>query len=231
MERYAGRNGTGVMIVGGENGDQVLGRLSTSENGDADDDSEKDGGCREDVQAKIATNAPAAGVDKRKAEHESTEADDAQRSAKRVKANDAPRSRSASPQTVAASLSSAVSPQPTDCRAPPALAPDATPLAKQERLGRPVPIFLEEEGWQSRWCRCDKVRLPLPSLTDTSHLTRFRPAGAQCTPLFYKLPYLLEEEETYEPPEDPDARAWRLTPQSQPPLTQSSAQQTNLRWS
>ncbi|KAI0746784.1 hypothetical protein C8Q80DRAFT_1235669 [Daedaleopsis nitida] len=41
-------------------------------------------------------------------------------------------------------------------------------------------VFLAEE-WRSRWCRCQN-----------------------CLPSLQAHPYLLEEEETYEPPEDPD---------------------------
>lgn len=42
-------------------------------------------------------------------------------------------------------------------------------------------VFLTE-GWRERWCRCD-----------------------QCSPSLQAHPYLLEEEQTYEPPEDPDS--------------------------
>ncbi|KAG8930143.1 hypothetical protein FRC02_004582 [Tulasnella sp. 418] len=42
-------------------------------------------------------------------------------------------------------------------------------------------IFLSE-GWRDRWCRCP-----------------------DCLPLFDKYPYLLEEEETFTPPDDPDS--------------------------
>ncbi|KAH9950773.1 hypothetical protein B0H21DRAFT_721604 [Amylocystis lapponica] len=42
-------------------------------------------------------------------------------------------------------------------------------------------VFLTE-GWRERWCRCDN-----------------------CLPSLNAHPYLLEEEETYEPPEDPDS--------------------------
>ncbi|KAJ7040682.1 hypothetical protein C8F04DRAFT_1032076 [Mycena alexandri] len=42
-------------------------------------------------------------------------------------------------------------------------------------------VFLTE-GWRGRWCRCDN-----------------------CLPSLEAHPYLLEEEETYEPPEDPDS--------------------------
>lgn len=43
-------------------------------------------------------------------------------------------------------------------------------------------IFLSGD-WRKRWCRCDS-----------------------CYPGLRKHPYLFEEEETYEPPEDPDSR-------------------------
>ena len=43
-------------------------------------------------------------------------------------------------------------------------------------------IFLSGD-WRKRWCRCDL-----------------------CYPGLRKHPYLFEEEETYEPPEDPDSR-------------------------
>ncbi|PAV18042.1 metaphase-anaphase transition [Pyrrhoderma noxium] len=42
-------------------------------------------------------------------------------------------------------------------------------------------VFLTE-GWRSRWCRCN-----------------------QCLPPLERVSYLLEEEETYEPPEDPES--------------------------
>ncbi|RDX54503.1 hypothetical protein OH76DRAFT_1373248 [Lentinus brumalis] len=42
-------------------------------------------------------------------------------------------------------------------------------------------VFLTE-GWRARWCRCKS-----------------------CLPSLQSRPYLLEEEETYEPPEDPDS--------------------------
>ncbi|RPD65493.1 hypothetical protein L226DRAFT_479852 [Lentinus tigrinus ALCF2SS1-7] len=54
---------------------------------------------------------------------------------------------------------------------------DATKVDRYHGAGD---VFLTE-GWRDRWCRCKAC---LPSLQDRS--------------------YLLEEEETYEPPEDPD---------------------------
>jgi E3 ubiquitin-protein ligase UBR7 len=62
-------------------------------------------------------------------------------------------------------------------------------------------VFLTE-GWRQRWCRCSsvscgrllsRVRSPLPL--------------PQCLPSLEAHPFLLEEEETYEPPEDPDSGA------------------------
>lgn len=47
-------------------------------------------------------------------------------------------------------------------------------------------IFLSGD-WRKRWCRCDA-----------------------CYPGLQKHPYLFEEEETYEPPEDPDSREFCL---------------------
>lgn len=72
----------------------------------------------------------------------------------------------------------------------PCLAPPLNPIAQKtlseagasevSSLGS-GDIFLTD-GWRDRWCRC--------------------PA---CFPSLQAHPYLLEEEETYEPPEDPDS--------------------------
>ncbi|PCH37213.1 hypothetical protein WOLCODRAFT_146581 [Wolfiporia cocos MD-104 SS10] len=91
-----------------------------------------------------------------------------------------------------------VSPEPTPSR--PCLAPLVNPLAQRildgsasgpeaavsQSDGEPSiqgagDVFLTD-GWQERWCRCDS-----------------------CLPSLQSRPYLLEEEETYEPPEDPDS--------------------------
>ncbi|KAJ8586714.1 hypothetical protein M405DRAFT_853221 [Rhizopogon salebrosus TDB-379] len=79
-----------------------------------------------------------------------------------------------------------ISPEPSSL----CLAPAPNPIA-QAMFQRVLPdakaslgtgdVFLTE-GWRERWCRCSRC---LPSLD--SH------------------PYLVEEEETYEPPEDPDS--------------------------
>lgn len=100
---------------------------------------------------------------------------------------------------------------------PPCLAPQSNPTAQRilSALERPTntadtlgagDVFLTD-GWRERWCRCNAV-----SAID---LSLCRDAGTQCclqcmTSLLDK-PYLLEEEETYEPPEDPESSTCFLT--------------------
>jgi E3 ubiquitin-protein ligase UBR7 len=64
------------------------------------------------------------------------------------------------------------------------LAPPANPVAEkifQDASLGAGDVFLTE-GWRERWCRCDS-----------------------CIPSLESRPYLLEEEELYEPPDDPDS--------------------------
>lgn len=72
---------------------------------------------------------------------------------------------------------------PTACCAPP-LPPPGHPsiLAQVEAAGGRSNVWLED-GFYERWCRCD-----------------------ECVQLFVGLPFLLEEETSYDPPEDPEAR-------------------------
>jgi E3 ubiquitin-protein ligase UBR7 len=59
-------------------------------------------------------------------------------------------------------------------------------------------VFLTEK-FRERWCRCDSVRsTPFINGLYTAH-------PPQCLSSLEAHPYLLEEEETYEPPEDPDS--------------------------
>ena len=80
---------------------------------------------------------------------------------------------------------------------------DPTPASEKSGMGfiGEGDIFLTE-GWRERWCRCPTVLLPLlyPSFALTSR-------DLQCHSALQKHPYLFEEEETYEPPEDPDSGA------------------------
>ncbi|KAG9026356.1 hypothetical protein FRB95_008920 [Tulasnella sp. JGI-2019a] len=59
---------------------------------------------------------------------------------------------------------------------------DALEVTEPDAVEGEGDIFLSE-GWRERWCRCD-----------------------QCLPVLQAFPYLLEEEETYVPPEDPDSK-------------------------
>ncbi|KAH7323370.1 hypothetical protein B0J17DRAFT_582184 [Rhizoctonia solani] len=67
---------------------------------------------------------------------------------------------------------------PNRCTAPPINSFAQTILADPTAHGD---VFLSV-GWRERWCRCET-----------------------CYPSLQKHPFLLEEEETYEPPQDPDA--------------------------
>ena len=60
-------------------------------------------------------------------------------------------------------------------------------------------VFLTE-GWRDRWCHCKDVRFISCTLYVAQKVTE-----EQCLPSLQTRPYLLEEEETYEPPEDPDS--------------------------
>ncbi|GAA5857529.1 hypothetical protein JCM8547_009323 [Rhodosporidiobolus lusitaniae] len=191
VERYAGVEGSGVMLI--TKAGEVLGRAHLP----SDDEEE------EPEKAVAVGEGPAAeGAEgKRKAGEEATDLP----AAKRAKTDDTssslvPSASSSSIATItsstladstlpsssaatslSASTSSAASTSKT-CTAPPVLPPGESPLAKLEKeQGARANVFLEE-GWMMRWCRC-----------------------SQCLPLFVNFPYLLEEEDVYEPPEDPDA--------------------------
>ncbi|ORY92683.1 hypothetical protein BCR35DRAFT_298172 [Leucosporidium creatinivorum] len=193
LERYAGRKGTGVMVIGGEGGREVLGRAILE-----DDDQE----VTIEMEA-AATAAPADATstttEKRKADSPKLEGD-LEPAPKKLRTDNASTSKlsSSTPSILPSTASvlptpSAESSQPPavsappsaagECKAPLPFAPgEVSPLMKLESEGRKLNVYLEE-GWMMRWCRCSK-----------------------CAPSFYDLPYFLEEEEVYEPPEDPDAQ-------------------------
>jgi E3 ubiquitin-protein ligase UBR7 len=60
-------------------------------------------------------------------------------------------------------------------------------------------VFLTE-GWRERWCRCKLV-----SSATTRLFIYFMPCFSQCLLSLEANTFLLEEEETYEPPKDPDS--------------------------
>jgi E3 ubiquitin-protein ligase UBR7 len=80
------------------------------------------------------------------------------------------------------------------------LAADSTGPEAKANLDSTGDVFLTE-GWRERWCRCSDVRL-LPLI---SHLALTGSNFRQCLPDLERFPYLLAEEDTYEPPEDPEA--------------------------
>lgn len=61
-------------------------------------------------------------------------------------------------------------------------------------------LFLTE-GFRDRWCRCSDVGYPNSMSVCSNHLN----SHYQCLPELEKYSYLLTEEDTYEPPEDPDS--------------------------
>ncbi|GEM07394.1 E3 ubiquitin-protein ligase UBR7 [Rhodotorula toruloides] len=187
LERYAGVEGTGVMLVAPDGA--VSGRLaaaSTAENGAEEDTGDTAGG---GVQAN--------GGEQREAKRKAGDGDDVDgRLAKKAKVDLPPPSAlHAQPvlpdTTTSASQSSPArkvteskpsSDRPTNCQAPPLVSPEETPLAKIEAAGGRSNVFLAD-NFTSTWCRC-----------------------SQCLPSFINFPYLLDEEDTYEPPDDPDAQ-------------------------
>ncbi|TFY54048.1 hypothetical protein EVJ58_g9091 [Rhodofomes roseus] len=99
------------------------------------------------------------------------------------------RARSADEEEVPSAKRPRVSTEPL--ASPPCLAPPANPVAQKtldssssEDLGA-GDVFLTE-GWRERWCKCESRTW-------------------KCLPSLQARQYLLEEEETYEPPEDPDS--------------------------
>lgn len=224
LERYAGVEGTGVMMVGKEN--QVLGRATIE---DSDDEVDEVAETQEESVARAAAvgekrkvdeedldSAPSDEPSTKKPKHlsdpspsansTSTSADSASTS------STSSASLSTSLSTTTSLATTAPSSQPStsvsSCRAPPEVAKGTSPLAQLERDGGRCNVYLEE-GWMERWCRCDEVRdlslRPATPLTSPS---------SQCIPLFDDFPFFLDEEEVYEPPEDTDPRASSFAPRA-----------------
>ncbi|KAL5633749.1 hypothetical protein ACGC1H_005822 [Rhizoctonia solani] len=99
----------------------------------------------------------------------------ASRTGEDEQASKRPRADESTPTNPPASTSTTI---PNRCTAPPINSLAQTILADPTAYGD---VFLSA-GWRERWCRCET-----------------------CYPFILKHPFLLEEEETYEPPQDPDA--------------------------
>ncbi|GAA5928754.1 uncharacterized protein JCM15063_003958 [Sporobolomyces koalae] len=188
-ERYAGREQSGVMIIGTEG--QLIGAtrtlLEAKENDEgvlnSDDEDAHEAGqesAEEEKRSEQVTDS------KRKAE-ESTDAPIAKKPKPELNSTSGiPESNTISSTSATAMVEPgrsdlASSTNSTTCFAPPALPSEATPLEQLRRAGGRVNVFLAND-WQDIWCRCP-----------------------QCLPMFNDLPYMLEEEEEYVPPEDPKA--------------------------
>ncbi|GAA6002455.1 hypothetical protein JCM10207_001131 [Rhodosporidiobolus poonsookiae] len=183
IERYAGVEGSGVMLVTKEN--EVVGRAFLPPD-DEDEDEESAPGETAKRKAEGDGDAPVAKKARAEGEAVPSTADSSASSASLGTTPTASTSASSSQAptaatTVASAPSSAASSPSKTCKAPPVLPPGESPLAKLEREGTRANVYLEE-GWMMRWCRC-----------------------SQCLPMFVNLPYLLDEEDVYEPPEDPNA--------------------------
>ncbi|GAA5885096.1 hypothetical protein JCM16303_006401 [Sporobolomyces ruberrimus] len=207
-ERYAGREESGVMLIGKEG--QLMGAKKElreekgNDEGALEMDSEDEGekpveeshervgeGAKDDNKAESGADKAELQDTKRKAE----EAYEDDRAIKRSRSDDPstlPSQISLEPtsstSTIASSSVASTSTLPNSslssigtCTAPPVLPSEATPLTKLKREGGRMNLFLAND-WQTVWCRCD-----------------------ECAPMFYDFPYLLEEEEEYAPPEDEQA--------------------------
>ncbi|GAA5959692.1 hypothetical protein JCM3765_007242 [Sporobolomyces pararoseus] len=206
-ERYAGREGSGVMLIDKE--DRVSGMtrelLESRENnsGELGSDAEDETGKEKLLTEEGLTNGS---VEKTGEAEESIASEtkrkaglsDEERAVKKPKANEEPSSSSqislqstssSSRLSQPPSIASTSQPESTvpsstpsqSCSAPPILPLEETPLADLKRDGGRMNLFLAND-WQTIWCRCE-----------------------QCLPMFYDFPYLLEEEEEYAPPEDEQA--------------------------
>jgi E3 ubiquitin-protein ligase UBR7 len=172
VERYAGVEGSGVMLVSKEN--EVLGRAHLPSD-DEDEGAEEvpvsgsEPKKEEEAKRKMEDDAEGEPVSKKAKMDDDTStalpslapnpsASSLSTASTSTTTNTAPR-QPLSTLTSTASSSTAPSSSPTKiCHAPPVLPPDESPLSKLEKQeGARANVFLEE-GWMMRWCRCTQVR-------------------------------------------------------------------------
>lgn len=164
LERYAGREGSGVMVIGGKDGAEVLGRASLED----DETVEDEVSAVQDAESEVNGSS-----EKRKADSEGLEGDagSTEPAAKRLKAEgdstadgstsgaSLPAIPSSPPLSSLDHKSEPVSSAADECNAPAPFDPSQpSPLDALEQEGRRMNVYLEE-GWMMRWCRCSKVRL------------------------------------------------------------------------
>ena len=164
LDRYAGREGSGVMIIGGKDGREVLGRAPI----EAEETVQVAGAEQMTVLAgedAVPTATSAAG--KRKTAEAGWDGEHESLAVKRARADiepdvDATPSEPLSTSSTSPDLASASRPavDRNECRAPPLLDPTTpSPLAQLEQQGGRINVYLEE-GCMTRWCRCKDVSLP-----------------------------------------------------------------------
>ncbi|SCV71195.1 BQ2448_2783 [Microbotryum intermedium] len=181
LDRYAGVEGSGVMLLDMQT-KAIIGRAvfddDDDENEGQDDGKIKmneEGGLSE---AKTDVSSAATG--------EGRDPTDQDRPAKRARLDEGtPKagssSSSSAPHAVVAGEAASDLPAKTCKATVRPTASEVTPLKRLELDGGKLNVFFEE-GWRMRWCQCE-----------------------ECSPLFDDFPFFLEEEEAYEPPDDPDA--------------------------
>ncbi|GAA6027342.1 hypothetical protein JCM8097_002610 [Rhodosporidiobolus ruineniae] len=189
LERYAGVEGSGVMLVTKEN--EVKGKAFLPPDDDedqvepvtatGDEPSGENAAKRAASPSGDAPTAKKAKVDEPSSDPNPPVVSSSSSSSSSSLLPSASTSATPATSQSSSSLPSASFSSTKTCTAPPVLPPGESPLAKLEKEGGRTNVFLEE-GWMLRWCRC-----------------------SQCMPMFVNLPYLLEEEDVYEPPEDPQA--------------------------
>ncbi|POY71773.1 hypothetical protein BMF94_5134 [Rhodotorula taiwanensis] len=193
LQRYAGIPGSGVVIISED--DKVLGTIDITEGDDAqdlaatfEDKAGQAGQARQGAEERAQAGGEPATSAKRSEGHDSDASD---RPAKRARVQEDPAGVSVVSAPAAtlslltnlgADAASTGGPSNSTCRAPGlAVATDVRPLRRLEASTARMNVYLQE-GFMDRWCRC-----------------------GECLATLIKYPYLLEEEEVYEPPEDPDA--------------------------
>lgn len=215
LQRYAGIPGSGVVIISED--DKVLGTIDITEGDDAqdlaatfEDKAGQAGQARQGAEERAQAGGEPATSAKRSEGHDSDASD---RPAKRARVQEDPAGVSVVSAPAAtlslltnlgADAASTGGPSNSTCRAPGlAVATDVRPLRRLEASTARMNVYLQE-GFMDRWCRCGEVGpaslAPICSRRQAELCFR-----RQCLATLIKYPYLLEEEEVYEPPEDPDA--------------------------
>jgi E3 ubiquitin-protein ligase UBR7 len=92
-------------------------------------------------------------------------------------------------------------PSQTQCIAPPPNPFAISLLSNDTSHSKSAGDIFLTEGWREKWCRCSSVsHASCQKCEHTEQRTLHK-----CLPSLLAHPYLLKEEETYEPPEDPEA--------------------------